>query len=546
MRTALRKNPSRVQVSTGASIPAPVGGWDAQSPLAAMKPQNAVILDNWIPRPGYIELRKGFQQVLDLEAIVETVMTWRGSAPGLDDVLSCAGSQIFNGAGVSLFGSALTARWQYVNFSNDAGRFIVAINGRNNPQKYDGTAFTDAVITGSSGPITLDPTKLTEVMAFKRRLFFIEGDTLRIWFLGVDAIEGPAELLDLGPVFQKGGSLTCLQPWSLDGGTGSDDYGVFMTNQGEIAVYQGEDPTDATNWSEIGTYSVGLPLGQRALIKYGADLAILTTDGIVPLSQIVKLDRAQANLVALTQKIQNAFAQATTVYKSNFGWQGIFYQKESLGIFNVPVAELSVSEQYVQNLQTGAWCRFTGINAFCWTIANDNIYFGGAGGLFQWDVGSSDALNGIVGDVETAFNYFGSRGRNKKFEMIRPLLRADQNVTPALELVTDYRERVPQAIPIEITGGAALWGSALWGESTWGDDLGIRNDWTSVTGVGYCAAARMRVITAGSKVYYLEDGEGNIIEDGDGNWIIAQGGGSPDVTVQLISFDLIYQNGGQL
>lgn len=546
MRKALRSNPSKQQVSVGASIPAPVGGWDAQSPLAAMKPQNAVILDNWIPRPGYVELRKGYIQTQETDAPVQTLMVWRGDAPGLDRVLSCVGNLIVDNTGATLYTTALSPRWQYVNFSNDAGRFILAVNGVNTPQIYDGVSFQDAAITGTAGVITLDPTNISDIMAHKNRIFFIEKNTLRIWYLDVEAIQGPCGLLDLGPVFQKGGVLNCLQPWSLDGGSGVDDYAIFMTNQGEVAVYQGEDPNDATNWSEVGTYSLGLPLGQRTLIKYGADLAVITTDGVTPLSQALKLDRSQGNLVALTQKIQNAFAQATTLYKNHFGWQGVFYQKGSLFIINVPVSDLSKSIQFVQNVQTGAWCRFTGINALCWAIANDNIYFGGVDGLYQWDVGSSDFLTGIVADVETAFNYFGERGKDKKFEMIRPLIRTEQNVKPALELVTDYKDRVPQAIPEVTTGGGAIWDTALWDTSAWGQDLDIRNEWTSVTGVGYCAAARMRVITGASTVYYLDDGEGNIIQDGNGNLIIAQIGGSPDVTVQLIGFDLIYQRGGQL
>ena len=41
------------------SIPAPVGGWDGISPLANMKPEFAVTLENIVPRPGWVELRGG-------------------------------------------------------------------------------------------------------------------------------------------------------------------------------------------------------------------------------------------------------------------------------------------------------------------------------------------------------------------------------------------------------------------------------------------------------------------------------------------------------
>jgi hypothetical protein len=43
------------------SIPASIKGWDQISSLADMEPDRAVQLDNWIPRPGYLEIRRGSQ-----------------------------------------------------------------------------------------------------------------------------------------------------------------------------------------------------------------------------------------------------------------------------------------------------------------------------------------------------------------------------------------------------------------------------------------------------------------------------------------------------
>lgn len=55
----LAPNRSRRQVTRDQTIPAPVEGWDAASPLAGMKPARAVELNNWFPQPGYIEIRRG-------------------------------------------------------------------------------------------------------------------------------------------------------------------------------------------------------------------------------------------------------------------------------------------------------------------------------------------------------------------------------------------------------------------------------------------------------------------------------------------------------
>lgn len=43
------------------AIPAPTGGWNASDSLDRMPAQDAVRLVNWIPRPGYVQTRRGYQ-----------------------------------------------------------------------------------------------------------------------------------------------------------------------------------------------------------------------------------------------------------------------------------------------------------------------------------------------------------------------------------------------------------------------------------------------------------------------------------------------------
>lgn len=562
VRTAARSNYGRQplqpitqrRVSIGKLVPAPVGGWDAQSPLANMPPENAVILDNFIPRAGYVELRKGYvpwQSGLPLP--VETVMAYRGPLDTADEIFAASGGSIYDvsnkgDAPVSVYAGGASPQWKWINFSNDQGIFLCAVNGINTPIAYDGGAFTNLTITGTSGVITLNPNTLVDIMDHKGRQFFVQVDSLRVWYLAPQAIQGAANLLDLGPIFDKGGSILCQATWTLDGGSGADDLAVWVTTQGQVAVYQGLDPSDADNWALVGVYDLGLPLSRRSLVKYGSDLMLLTTDGVVPLSQALKLDRAQENLVALTQRIQNAFQRSTQLYRGNFGWEGILYQKGALAIFNIPTADLTRSEQYVQNVQTGAWCRFTGINAFCWAVANDQMYFGGNGTVYLWDTGYADDTTGIVGDIKTAFNYFGSRGDLKKFEMLQPVLRISSDIAPAIEVVTDFKEKVPTAVPttIETTGGT--WDSGLWDVALWSAGVETRDSWTSVTGIGYCGAVRMRVSIPPIRYVDLGAGDGDVVSyDGDG--IIAVSfSRNTNAPVEVIAFNVKYENqtGGQL
>src|SRR5580658_3257659 len=96
VRRAQKLNPQRSQTVLARQIPAPIGGWDAQSPLAAMPIQNAVILDNWIPRAGFVEIRRGFvPQQTGTPGPVESLMAFRGG-PGGNALFAAAAGKLFN------------------------------------------------------------------------------------------------------------------------------------------------------------------------------------------------------------------------------------------------------------------------------------------------------------------------------------------------------------------------------------------------------------------------------------------------------------------
>lgn len=529
------------------SVPAPTGGWDTESPLARMPTKNAIILDNAIPRAADCVLRKGYVQHVTGTGEVESLIAWRGAPVG-DLLFACSGRDIYDVTDAGPLGSSewttsassYSARYKSTNFANDAGAFAIAVNGVNKPLRYDGTSWAELTITGTSGALTLDPTLLSDVMLHKRRLHFIEKGTLHVWYLATNAIQGATGCLDLGLIFNKGGRLLSLGTWTLDGGQGSDDLAVYVTSEGQVAIYQGLDPNDANNWSLIGVYDLARPLGERCLIKWGSDLALITEDGIVQLSQALNKDRAQDDNIALTAKIASAFSTSAGLYKDLYGWSGLLYSGSSAGslaVINIPTAELTSAVQYVQTMINGSWCRFTGLNAICWETANGSLFFGGEDGVYEADTGSSDNGDTIVADVKPAFSNFGYSGA-KQFTMIRPLIKAPALIQPALEVLTDYREQIPTAIPTVIDPGDVLPADA--------DE--IRYDWTGATGYGVVGAPRMRVEIRGSEdVDRLSfDGVDLLLTDGPGDFLISRPNLPLDLEVSLIGFDLQFLPGGQI
>ncbi len=95
-------------------------------------------------------------------------MVWRGGTAVVpDEIFAAAGGSIYdvsnqNDAPVEVFSGAGNARWQWINFANDAGTFMIAANGSVDPIYYNGSAFASTAITGTAGVITLDPRTLVE------------------------------------------------------------------------------------------------------------------------------------------------------------------------------------------------------------------------------------------------------------------------------------------------------------------------------------------------------------------------------------------------
>lgn len=496
MLQPLRNNPQRVQKVTGAMIPAPVGGWDAISPIANMKPDRATLLDNFFPRQGYVELRSGYEQFATTGETdpVETVMAYHGLASSGSKLFAATNGSVFNvtsggPAGAAVVASLSNSRLQHVNFTTSGGHYLFFVNGANNPRHFDGTTWATPAITVAT------PSNFANVAVWKNRLLFCENDKLRFWYLPVDSVAGAAASYELDGIFTEGGYLNALGTWTLDGGAGIDDYLVLQSSRGQIAIFRGTDPSSAATFAEVGVFDLAAPLGRRSMIKVGSDLMLNTIEGVIPLSRSLTLDRATLQNSAITKNIAPAMNAAARSYSSNFGWQIIGYPKGTMAILNVPVVEGQTQHQYVMNTVTGAWARFTQQNANCWEVFNDDLYFGGNNGnVYQADSGPTNAGSDIVADMACAWNYMGDKGHLKRFTMIQPIITSDGLVSPAIALNVDFRDAAPSGVGLVSTTGTLLWDGFNWDEAFWPDDSTTSSAWKAVTSVGRCASVRVRIV----------------------------------------------------
>lgn len=495
----LRNNAQRARVAREKSIPAPVGGWNARDPLADMDERDAVILDNWWPEPSDVRVRLGSDDhVTGITGTVESLMSY--ASVSANTLFGAAGTAIYNVNSAGAVGAAVVsgmtnARWQHANYRTDAGvSYLICVNGADKPQYWNGSAWI--AVDGASTPAITGPTttNLIGVNVFKSFVWFVEKSTMKAWYLPTGAVGGAATAVNLGNLFPRGGYLMAMGTWTIDAGAGADDFAVFVTSEGEVAVYQGTDPSAAATWALKGVYYVGRPIGRRCFVKLGGDLALLTENGLIPLSKAL-ISGGTTTAGALTDKIQDAVRDAVRVYGSVYGWQPIVHPSASMLLLNVPLSS-SMSHQYAMNAITGAWARFKGWNAACWEVHNGELYYGTSTKVVKaWTTDYNDNGANIETEVKQAFSYLGARGRDKILHMARPVFSSTGSPSVLIGADVDFGDVQPTGSLSFAPTTQSTWNGTTWGGGTWSGGYTTLRQWQSVPAFGTAIALRMRSAT---------------------------------------------------
>lgn len=378
------------------------------------------------------------------------------------------------------------------------GTYVITVTGLNT---FTYTlASTQGVVTviGTATPLTntaitgVNPANFINVMGFKSRLWFVEKDSSKVWYLPTLSIGGAAQAVDLSSIFTNGGYLMAMGTWSLDAGYGMDDYAVFISSRGQVATFKGTDPASSSTWSLIGVYEVGSPIGRRCLKKYAGDLTLISNDGLSVLSKALMSSRVNSKTM-LTNKIQSVISDYTTLYSSNFGWEVALYPKENMLLMNIPIGG-NQAYQVAMNTITGAWSRFLNINALCFELhSDDNIYYGTSNAVMKFWNTQADSGNNINFEAQQSFNYFGKNAQLKKVELVRPIISTDGYSSLLIGINVDFDLSPPTGIPSFSPVSNAIWDVSVWdGNDTWKGDPSIRKDWQTSFGIGYCISAHMK------------------------------------------------------
>lgn len=483
----LRSKSSRAQVSRVVSLSAPTQGWYVGANLADAPEKTCFILENAFCELDYVRARGGCVSWATgmVPGVVASLMHWTNGSG--EKLFAARGGSIYDVSSTGAVGAPLVTSlssdyFESVQFTGPGGTTLVAVNGADAVQTWNGTAWN------ATTPITGNTYPLASVWSFKSRLYFVEAGTTIAYYLGVGAIGGALTPLPLSNTFKWGGALLCGGTWAIDSTSGIYEACVFVSTEGEVAVYNGDYP-GATNWTLVGTYKLSKPLGRRCLMKAGGDLAVMTQDGIVPMSKVETLDQVALQNSAITLPIAPAWKSAVLARGSGAaGWQLMIWPMASMAVVNLPKETTDDRTQFVSNARTGAWARYTGWDANCFAVFQDGLFFGTSDGrVMQAEAGGYDDGAVYTTTIFPSYSDCGAAGVRKLVKMVRPLVQSNFWTPPQVTVKFDFDLVAPSAPSASspVLPGSARWGVSLWGVATWPPTSFSQENWLAAVGMGY-------------------------------------------------------------
>lgn len=330
-------------------------------------------------------------------------------------------------------------------------------------------------------------TNFSHVWVYKSRLFFLKRHSLIAYALNnTDSLGGNLTTINLGAVMTKGGSLIVGATISTsDAGSGPDDYCVFISDQGECAIYQGSDPSNALLWKLVGVYPIGRLLHKNAVMRAGGNLLVATETGLVPITNSMSKDVASLSDNAVSLPIEPTWKDYVAERMGK--WTIGKWTAKNMALVGFPTGDDGTKANFVLNLQTGAWARWTGFTIASAVEVDGHLY-----------VGTDD---GLVLDCETAGDDNGAEynclyvglhesiagGSLVQTHMLRATWRYFSTFKYRTAMAVNYSYDEIEALLSEPTGTGGIWDSGRWDVAVWGGfgSQQIATEWASTAGNGH-------------------------------------------------------------
>jgi hypothetical protein len=190
-----------------------------------------------------------------------------------------------------------------------------------------------------------------------------------------------------------------------------------------------------------------------------------------------------------------------------------------MAIVSLPSTTLE-PRAFVVNVETGAWCEYTGWDTRCLSLHDDALYFGtNTGTILQGEIGGSDEGVNIEHVYVGHADHLGATASTKLVHAARATFIGSRAFNPKLSVSLDYTISLPSAPDSAPDASGDEWDVGLWDDAQWdavSPQTTIQTRWNSIGRTGFAIMPQIQVT---SGVTASPDGE-------------------------LVAFDLLYETGG--
>jgi hypothetical protein len=502
------------------------GGINAVDGAANVPPGDALVMTNMIPNQYGVHVRKGYRQHCEAVPLGDGIKTL---VPFQDDnattpvnyLFACTSDGIYDvttpgGVPVKKLDFPVkddkTGWCSWHHYTTAAGQFVLLCDQTNGYYVY--TASTNTWAAGSvSGGVT--PGVLDFVTVWKNRVWFVEGSSGRAWYLPVGSISGNATSFDFGNKFKYGGYLKSLWNWTVDGGEGVDDYLVAISSAGDMVVYKGTDPAQASSFNMTGWWYIGKTTqGRRQGDDMGGELLLLTTFGLIQTSKIISGLPATDEGVNMAYKINTRINATLQRGNTVYGWQMVFNPAEQLIFVLTPREVGRPWMQFVYSHTTRAWSQFVGLPMKTAEMFGSKMYFGDENNVVWIYDGYADNVTltdpednatAVEWECLTSFQNLGSPAIFKRVQFMRPQFIGQARPTYTILARYDFDLSQPPGSPAYVTPSGGLWNSGIWDTDLWGGGYIVDQPPFGGSGLGRHVALYLRGRSAAETIHVGTD-----------------------------------------
>ncbi|MFK7943727.1 MAG: hypothetical protein AB8B85_12555 [Paracoccaceae bacterium] len=423
----------------------PVAGISLTDPEAQLPLTHALALDNMTITGGKVRSRRGYTVTDTLTAPLNTTGSLASfEINGNSTLIGTSGGEVRTvlPANTLLEAGFTSDAWRWTTQSGN----LLGVNGTEF-RRYDGTTWaTPTLTTGvTAGNLNTYTGPFVGVISHNERVYLWPEDSTTFYYLDAAAVQGEVFQFPLGNLGNVRGKIVEIATWTVNAAHGSNDVLVILTSKGDAVIYEGIDPSDATDWRLMGRYKMPdvLP-GGRSTVKRGADLLVMTTEGTISMTSVLRSgdEVAEGDGISPSMPLEAEWADFSTPLRTCTELDGT----GQVIVFNA-VDETGATRQVIYGQQQGAPTTWSGLDAVAWASFSNGLYFMDAAGRVCQLTGAADNGAEITITYQSGFSD-PLGGQNVNVVSVQYKFRTSGTINVSTSLGSDWQENTVLTGPV--------------------------------------------------------------------------------------------------